>query len=389
MITIQYLEPGNHIAEITPDRCRRKLEAAFDRLPIDSLLLGWKLPAELEDVCREITTQNGVKLYRWHPLLTGDGSIYPEMRWLTQNYIGLTISGFRDLPEFTFLCANNLEARGAILNHITNIVQSGQYDGIFLDRMRFPSHAADPVKLLCCFCDYCKEAARKTDLDLEEIQRELIDIDERGDIPARLGVINKPFQRFLDFREKTITELVFDATSIIRSRNLDIGLDCFSPSLTRMVGQNLFSLAPLADWTKIMLYGHAFGPATLPFELKNLLNWSRANLSGDKSWAFRNLCGITINPSKKLLGSILDQEISPDNIADEYTRGRKMAGGSKLLGGIELVEIPGVSELNSNQIIADINALRAVDADGLSISWDLWQIPLDRLELAGSVWFTQ
>ncbi len=63
-----------------------------------------------------------------------------------------------------------------------------------------------------------------------------------------------------------------------------------------------------------------------------------------------------------------------------------MGGRSRLLAGIELVEIPGISELEPAQIEADLRAIQAAGADGLSLSWDLWQMPLERLELVRSVW---
>ena len=54
---------------------------------------------------------------------------------------------------------------------------------------------------------------------------------------------------------------------------------------------------------------------------------------------------------------------------------------SGMMAGIELVEIAGVAELDEAQIRADLAAVRAAGADGLVLSWDLWAIPLERLEL--------
>ena len=60
--------------------------------------------------------------------------------------------------------------------------------------------------------------------------------------------------------------------------------------------------------------------------------------------------------------------------------------GLHKLTGIELVEIPRVSTLNDTQIKADLGAIKALGADGLALSWDLWHMPLERLELVRSVW---
>jgi hypothetical protein len=48
--------------------------------------------------------------------------------------------------------------------------------------------------------------------------------------------------------------------------------------------------------------------------------------------------------------------------------------------GIELVDIPGVSHLNPVQIKSDLQTLHTAEVEGLVLSWDLWHIPLERLE---------
>ncbi len=386
MITIQYLEPGKHIAEISPVQCQKKLQGAFNRLPIDALLIGWDIPARLVDVCHETASRFGAKIYRWHPLLAGDGKLQPALAWRTRDHKGQPLAGFRELPEFTFICPNNPDARTQIMLNMARIVQSGVYDGIFLDRMRYPSPASDPVNLQSCFCEHCQKAARKENLDLKETQRMFSDFDTDGFPHPSLSVKEGPLHRFLDFRQKTITAFITEITAIIRSGNLAVGLDCFAPSLSRMVGQDINSLTPLADWTKTMIYGHAFGPATLPFEFASLFTWLRKNQGIDELKAFANLAGISNLTIANGLRSKMKLAFSPDSLALEYESGKRMAGNSILLAGIELVEIPGVSELNSLQMEADLRALNAVNADGLSISWDLWHIPLDRLDIVRSAW---
>ena len=45
-----------------------------------------------------------------------------------------------------------------------------------------------------------------------------------------------------------------------------------------------------------------------------------------------------------------------------------------------------VTRLNETQIAADVAAFREAGVDGLAISWDLWEIPLKRLELIRANW---
>ena len=201
MITIQYLEPGPHIVEITPAQAGLKLKAAIDQIPIDCLLLGWDIPYQLEETCRNITSQEGIKHYRWQPLLTGDGTLYPENDFRTRNLWMRPLTGFRGLPEFTFICPNNPRAHTAILSHIIDLAQSGRYDGIFLDRMRYPSPAADPVNMLSCFCEDCQKAAYKEGLDLEDVRNSLLDLEGTTLIRVLCGEQLQPLSDFLEFRQ--------------------------------------------------------------------------------------------------------------------------------------------------------------------------------------------
>jgi hypothetical protein len=76
--------------------------------------------------------------------------------------------------------------------------------------------------------------------------------------------------------------------------------------------------------------------------------------------------------------------LPPEALAAEVRRARA-AGVETLLPGIELVEIEGVTHLTRAQIAADLQALSAAGADGLVLSWDLWHIPPERLELVREI----
>jgi hypothetical protein len=45
-----------------------------------------------------------------------------------------------------------------------------------------------------------------------------------------------------------------------------------------------------------------------------------------------------------------------------------------------------VAQLDTEQIKADLSAFRRAGADGLALSWDLWHMPLERLDLVKSAW---
>jgi hypothetical protein len=223
-------------------------------------------------------------------------------------------------------------------------------------------------------------------IDAEEVSREIANAQKGELVSALFGKNIQPLSPFLDFRQETITQFIQEVIKIIRLFGLEVGLDCFTPSLTRMVGQDLNALTPLANWTKIMIYGHAYGPATLPFEFKELVKWFMVQGELTEQNALLTLSEITNLPLLGSLDANQKYDFSAEFLAAEINLGRKEAGSNQLLAGIELVEIPGASELNDKQIKTDLRAIQASSADGLSISWDLLHIPLKRLKLVQSVW---
>ena len=395
---IQYLEDGPGIAEIVPDDARARLRAACQRLPISLVLIGWNLPYALVHACSEEAERAGAHLFRWHPLLTGDGTFVPRPEWQTVGLDGDPVPGFRGMPEFTFVCPNRPAVREAVLHHLYNVLQRGDYHGVFLDRIRYPSPAANPARLLACFCDDCQRAASAEGFDLESARRDIRRLAATPEhalslvralldplTPASTDPALAALCAFLDFRARSITRFLQAVADLVHAEGLAVGLDCFSPALTHMVGQDLGTLDTHCEWIKIMAYGHTLGPAGLPFELLGLTDWLVSQRAVSESETMEWLSLATRLPLPPTRAALREQGLPPEALAAETRRARAI-GVSTLLAGIELVEIEGVARLNQAQIAADLRAFHEAGADGLVLSWDLWHIPLERLELVRAIW---
>ncbi len=397
-LAIQYLEDAPYLAAIPPARARDRLHAAFEQLPITHVFLGWNVPQRMFNACREEVTRAGARLFRWHPLLTGDATFTPRPEWATIGPQGEPVPGFQGMPEFTFVCPNRPAVQEAVLDHLDQVLARGDYDGLFLDRIRYPSPADHPARWLACFCDDCHRAASDMGLDLEAVCRAIrrlwaTEAGTRSFVQALLGSSDVPpsdpaltlLNAFLDFREHAVAGLVRRAADRVRAQGLAVALDCFSPALTRMVGQHLGMLDACGDWTKVMTYAHTLGPAGLPFELDRLAGWliesQRVGEQQALGWLSR-ASGLSLPGNRAKLRA---RGLAPADLAVEVQRGRA-AGIRNLLAGIELVEVEGIAQLDQEQIEADLRAFRAAGADGLVLSWDLWHMPRERLGLVGAVW---
>jgi hypothetical protein len=379
---VQYLEDGPGVSGISPAEARAKLRAAAERLPISMVLLGWNVPPALRDACAEETRRAGAQLYRWHPLLTGDGVFSPRPEWRVIGLAGRSVSGFRDMPEFTFVCPNRPAARDAVLERLGRSLEGGVYEGVFLDRIRYPSPAGDPEERLGCFCGDCERAAEEAGFDLRPVRdriRACLKSPE-GFLRALFRGGEEPLETFLQFRGRSVAQMVERAARLARSAGIaTVGLDCFSPALARAVGQDLGLLDRHSEWIKVMTYGHTNAPAGLPFELASAMDWlvGRSIAEGQALAAVAESAGIATPESR---AGLIRDGLRAEDLASEIRRARA-AGVKKVLAGIELVDLEAVTRLSREQIRADARAFRDAGADGLALSWDLWHIPPAYLEL--------
>jgi hypothetical protein len=394
MFAIQYLE---YLPNASLEEMRSKLQMGLEILPFSQLIVGWNLPASIVAMCCEECRKAQVEIYRWQPLLCADGEFFPKSEWSMQGADGKKVRGFKDMPEFTFTCPNNPSAQKAILMRLKEVMWSGPYDGVFLDRMRYPSPLSDPENEIGCFCDHCYQKAKSVDLDLDEVRKSIENLcSKKGGVncfvqdlfnPGKCETDNSDrvgVKRFLRFRIQSISDCIKKASRLVHGLGFKVGLDCFSPNLTSPVGQDLSELQPHAEWTKIMSYAHALGPAGIPFELINLLSWLKHRKQFSEKEALTSVSQAVNLKLPETFADFRNQGLSPGELAKEV--GKTSLHDKPVLAGIELVDKVGITNLNSQQIRHDLEALSHSEVTGLALSWDLWSIPLERLHLVEAIW---
>lgn len=380
-ISVQFLE--NAYPAASPQAVRERLRQAGQIMPIESVLLGWDLPPALEEAVASEASRQGAALYRWHPLLASESGAATPAAWQTIGIKGKPIPGFGGLSEFSFFCPNNPSAQAWIAERIDHAIQRGIYQGIFFDRMRWPSPVEDLGNQLGCFCRHCQSRAAQNGLDLEAVRRSveknLANAAGAKELVRALfapAAENNLFENFFQFRVKTITRTVAACAKQARAGSLSIGLDCFSPSLARMVGQDLTSLAGACDWAKLMIYPHTFGPAGIPYELQHLADWLAKKYGIPQADGLQFVCETS---------SIWPRQ--PATLEREIKRG-KAACQTSIFAGLALVEMDQVNRFSDEQLQDDLLACQASQPDGLTLSWDLWLIPARRLEMIAKHFFT-
>jgi hypothetical protein len=388
MVTLQYLESPPK--SVTPEHIRETLRRAFSILPVSAILLGWDLPPKLEEAAAKETSAHRVDLYRWHPLLTSDAGFSMPREWQTVGPGNQPVGGYKGMASFTFLCPNRSAVQEWVAERIETVISQGFYQGIFFDRMRLPSPAADPARELACFCRQCTRLAADSGLDFEAVRETIQRSATRADdalalVRSLLGNPStrgeNPLEAFLAFRTRSVTRLVRFAALQAQSAGLKVGFDAFSPSLARMVGQDLSALGNLKAWIKIMTYPHVFGPAGLPFELLALADWLiRCGVGETDALTF--LSEASGLPIPVEMPVVREQGLSSRVMRIEIQKAREQTG-AKILAGMALVQMAGVHNASDDVLRADLKSCKEAGPDGLALSWDLRLISPERLALAG------
>lgn len=397
-ISVQYLEGGPGTAGISPTEARTRLRAAFERLPLAMVLLGWDLDPRLVDACAQECARHACDLYLWLPLLSAHGSLPTDPDMRVVGLRGAPVAGLDGKPEFTFLCPNQGATRARVLQGLDHALSGGQYQGVFLDRIRFPSPASDMLGQLACFCDACEAVASEGDLDLVAVRDDLTRrLRGREGRHAAISALlawscatdadreTRLLRQMLEFRQRSITGFVREIAETSHLKGLKVGLDCFSPTLAPMVGQDIAALAECADWIKVMTYARALAPASIPYEVMGLADMLISAGDETEQEALELLAAATGWPLPRSRLELRQGRLPASILTEELRRGRA-ATQHRLLAGIELVEMPQVAELSPRQIRIDAQAVRLGRPDGVVLCWDLWHIPADRLDLAGSLY---
>jgi hypothetical protein len=399
MLTIQYLEASPSLARLDRSAVLDRLRIAAEIMPISHLLIGWQVPQPLLEACRLEAGRLNLRFLRWQPLLTTDQAIHLDPSWYTTGLAGNQAPGYRGLPEFTFLCPNHPALQDALVKHLEDLLRQGLYQGFFLDRIRFPSPSVDPENDLDCFCEHCRRKAAGEGLDLEEIRRLILQLTrtEEGRLFLGKSLLSGPLgpdtpgqyhalDQWLAFRQHSIHDFLELATRPLKASDVEIGLDCFSPSLARIVGQDLKRLSGQVDWVKLMTYTHTMAPAGLPYELSGLSRYlvRAARLTPVQAMdIIRMATGLPVPHDPYRMET---RGLSSKALSKELKRGLQEIS-SPVLAAIELVDLPGITSLGPTQVHADLAAVKRTHPAGLALSWDLLHISLDMLELARKAYF--
>ncbi len=379
------------------------VQRAAETAELDILIAGGDEIPELYAALTRREKRPAAQVFLWYNVLADNPGLKPDCGIV--NYRGVPSLGWRvaeagdEVGEtFTFACPNHPGAGEAVMTRLERLLKEYLFDGVFLDKFRFPSPANGLQEVLSCFCPYCRSAAASAGLDLGEVQAWLSHLGARsntsGPVVARssssgwlerlVGGLSDQERAMvsgaLRFRAQAVTRLVEEIRTLTHKYGRQVALDLFSPGLAYLVGQDYAALAKQAAWVKPMSYRYANGPAGLRLEipqlargLEELLHLAPGQTEGWLKANVPEMAGSTI--------AEIEREGAPSAlISAETRRAVEMAGTTPVYMGVEAVSIPAFNiHITPDHIRQMLSIAHEAGARGVVLSWDLLYMPGENL----------
>lgn len=386
---------------LNPSILRNKLDEVRPILPFSGLIVGSYENAAVFSELTRGKRPDDPEIYLWYNLLSDyrdqseDESVITDRGNSCKKWFGWGEDAESEVTEsFMFSCPNNPETRQKTLTALSDLLDRYPFDGVFLDKFRFPSPASGLDLTFSCFCPHCYRKAAETGLDLDEVKKELREWDaaafavsQKTDdwLPALLA--SKPaLRRFLRFRIDSVLDIVREVRKITDAHGVKLGFDLFSPSFAEIVGYDFRELKQYADWVKPMTYQYAFGPAGLRLETISLIEGIEKEFGIPEEALFRHAAASVPWFTAEKYRELKETAVPMEWIEAEMKASMEMMQGTPVYFGLECVSFPGVIDVRPDQAAALLKAAFNNRADGAVLSWDLMHLPLENLRAMRSLY---
>lgn len=400
--------PNNYLHK--NDNLKKKLAIAKEALNLDALMIWSDINKKDLDLVRRICRDFKIKTYLWYPILADIPDFKIEQEQSVETFGGLRGYGKNGCwdklgegeEDFLFLCSSDEEHIRRIFDQYQNKIKENGFDGVFLDRIRFPSPSNGFELLFSCFCKSClNKFYNNYGEDLKGYRNQAktvfknfktIDVNYLQTCQSLSDVIIRDsLKKFYDFRKQNIYQVLKMFADKAKQMGKLVGVDLFAPSLAPLVSQDYQLLAKTCDWIKPMIYCHTSSPAGLPLELycfiRAILDINPALDEGQLIREISRIIGVDL-PTQ--INELLKIGISEHIICSEMQKIKEfnLPEEIDIYIGIEAVQIPEVCNIDRSILKKYLKSVIKADSKGIILSWNLLKIPDENLKLAGDILLT-
>ncbi len=400
--------PNNSLGK--NDNLKKKLATAKETLNLDALMIWSDNNKKDLDLVRKICIEFKIKTYLWYPILADIPGFKIEQEQAVETFDGLSGYGKNSYwdklgegeEDFLFLCPNDEEHIRRIFDQYQNKIKESDFDGVFLDRIRFPSPSNGFETLFSCFCKSClNKFYNNYGEDLKDYRNQAktvfkkiktIDINYLQTCQSFSDIIIRDsLKKFYDFRRQNIYQVLKMFADKAEQMGKLVGVDLFAPSLAPLVSQDYQLLTKTCDWIKPMIYCHTSSPAGLPLELycfiRAILDINPVLDEGQLIREISRIIGVDL-PTQ--INELLKNGVSENIIYSEMQKIKELnlRESVDIYIGLEAVQIPGLCNITERILKNYLNSVIEADIKGIILSWDLLKIPDENLQLVGDILLT-
>jgi len=238
---------------------------------IKAVIFGWYLNQTFNSELLDYFHQMHIPCYFWLPVLSEIDQIKSSVPLTDyKGNQGGSVSVIED-ESFAFLCPTHQSSYMNVCDIYEEHLSSIKFDGIFLDKIRFPSFANGYAEGFGCFCQSCQKIYLEKGIDLAYIRTCIENHDPlllKGDYDKFGHYLFKDekINAFYKTRAGIITDFVGRLCDYFHQKNLIVGLDIYAPFFAYHCGQDIQALSNKADFLKPMFYRFTQAPAGMQYE---------------------------------------------------------------------------------------------------------------------------
>lgn len=264
--TGSFLNVNTNIQQI-----KEKIGKIIEHHNIKAVILGWYLDKSFNNTILDYFHQKNISCYFWLPVLSEVDQIKSSVLLTDyQGRQGNSVSVIKD-ESFTFMCPSHSTSYDNICKIYEKYLSSLKIDGIFLDKIRFPSFANGYGEGFGCFCSSCQNIYQEHSIDISYIKscidnHDSILLKGHYDKFGHYILTDKKINLFYQVRANIITDFVGRLCDYFHQKHLIVGLDIYAPFFAYHCGQNIHLLSKKADFLKPMFYRFTQAPAGMQYE---------------------------------------------------------------------------------------------------------------------------
>lgn len=362
-IVLQIFTGGYKEPTVTYEEIEKKLLEVLGKIPVHKVIIGWAVQEKLYRRVNALLRMYGVESYLWLPVFSENGLLKPVR--MQMDYEGNPVESYRlkEGENFEFYCPNEAQNVDSLLEIYEDYFAEAEFDGIFLDKIRYGSFANGRNGVFSCFCPKCTEKYEKAGIDILHLKEEMKKVGEGTDgyDKSPLGIRayrngaydfqDEIWEQFFEEKAESIYEALQRITGYFRQKGKKIGMDTFSPFMAYFVGQDFERLGKITDFVKPMMYRITEAPAGLPFEYESFM--------------------------RETTGKKTHRRFSMDFVQSEL--GIIGTYDIPVYCGIEVNRIEKVAEADGTYIREMLKGLEQAKIGGVVLAWDLLSAPEENI----------